>query len=141
MTGWLVRDAVAGGLAGAIVGGAPSTLHALLTGRDPLAASYAAGRMVLPSEQRPARLLAAAVLAHGALSLGWAVPIAAATPPRRAALFGAAAGLAVAALDLGVVGRRIPAIRALPQGAQVADHVAYGVVVALVCARRRVRRG
>jgi hypothetical protein len=48
---------------------------------------------------------------------------------------GAAAGLAIAVLDLGVIGRRLPRIRALPKLPQVLDHVAYGVVVALVLNR------
>lgn len=136
-----MADAVAGGLAGAVLGGAPSTVHALLTGRDPLEATYAAGRLLMPTAPRGARLLAAAVVAHGTLSLGWAVPIAAVTTSRGVVPVGATAGLAIAALDLGLVGRRVPAIRSLPQAPQVADHVVYGVVVALVCARRRMRRG
>jgi len=49
--------------------------------------------------------------------------------PRHGAMFGAFAGVAIAALDLAVIGRRIPAIRALPQGRQWADHVAYGLSV------------
>lgn len=137
----LVRDAVAGGVVGAVLSGAPSTVHALVTGRDPLAATYAAGRLLLPHEDRKPRLVAAAAVVHGALSVGWAVPIAAVTPRRGAVLVGAGAGLAIAAIDLGIVGRRVPAIRTLPRAAQVADHVAYGVVVASVCARRRSRPG
>ena len=140
MTGALLRDAVAGGLVGAVVSGAPSTIHAVVTGKDPLAATYAAGRLLLPREERRGPLLAAAFVVHGALSLGWAVPIAAITPRRRAVLVGAVAGLGVAALDLGVVGRTVPPIRSLPRPAQVADHVVYGAVVAGVCARRRRRR-
>jgi hypothetical protein len=49
------------------------------------------------------------------------------------------AGLGIAALDLGVIGRRIPAIRALPQGRQWADHVAFGLTVGIVLRRRRAR--
>ena len=45
--------------------------------------------------------------------------------------------MAIAALDLAVIGRRIPAIRALPQGRQWADHVAYGLTVGLVLRARR----
>ena len=39
------------------------------------------------------------------------------------------AGLGIAALDLIVLGRRFPAIAALPQGPQWADHVAFGAVL------------
>jgi hypothetical protein len=57
--------------------------------------------------------------------------------PRRGPLTGLAAGLAIAALDLGLIGRRIPAIRALPQPRQWADHAAYGLVVGQWLRRRR----
>lgn len=87
MTGSLLQRATVGGLAGAVVGSVPSTLHAVLTGGQ---------------------------------------------SPRG---FGAVAGLAIAGLDLGIVGRRVPAIWSLHQSAQVADHVVYGAVVAAVAVR------
>jgi hypothetical protein len=133
---WLGDALVAGSVAG-VLSGAPSTLHALATGRDPLEASLAAGTLLLRDEQRPARLLAAASVVHAALSLGWAVVLAAVLPRRRTVLAGAAAGLAIAALDLGLVGRRYERIRALAPVPQVLDHVAYGVTVGVVLARRR----
>ena len=36
--------------------------------------------------------------------------------------------------------RRFPAVRALPQGRQWADHVAYGAAVGAALAWRRARR-
>ncbi|MBA2331824.1 MAG: hypothetical protein H0V94_03430, partial [Actinobacteria bacterium] len=50
---------------------------------------------------------------------------------------GAAAGLAIAALDLGVAGHRFPRVRALPLAPQILDHLAYGAVVGSVLERRR----
>jgi hypothetical protein len=47
------------------------------------------------------------------------------------------AGLGIAALDLGIVGRRFPRIRALPLLPQVADHLAFALSAAAVLARRR----
>src|SRR5205823_14036242 len=83
-----------------------------------------AGSVVLPRERRTLPLLAAAVPAHLAVSLGWAFVL-----PRRAGVVGGAlAGLAIAALDLGVLARWFPRVRALPLGPQVADHVVYGAV-------------
>ena len=121
----------------AIVSGAPSTVHAVLTGGSVLDGALAAGSIVLPREERPTRLLLAAGPVHLALSLGWAFVLAAALPSRRPIASGALAGLAIAALDLGVIGRRFDRIRALPQGPQVADHLAYGIAVG---AMLRVRR-
>lgn len=92
--------------------------------------------MLLPHETRRPRLVVAAAVAHGALSLGWALVLDAALPRRHPLLAGTAAGVGIAALDLGVVGRRLPAIRALPLAPQVADHVAYGVAVAAVLRRQ-----
>ena len=45
-------------------------------------------------------------------------------------LDGAVAGLVIAAFDLGVVGRRYPAIKALPAIPQCGDHMAFGALVA-----------
>ncbi len=107
---------------------------------DPLEASAAAGSILLPEETRRGRLLLAAVPVHLALSLSWACGIAFLAPRGREVPFGAAAGLAIAALDLGMIGRRFPRIRALRPLPQVADHVAFGLVVGWVLARRRAGR-
>jgi hypothetical protein len=113
----------------------------LLRGEDLLDGARAAGAMVLPGEKRTAVLLAAATPVHLALSLGWAAVLARALPRGREPLWGAVAGLGIAALDLGVIGRRIPAIRKLPQGRQWADHVAFGLTVGVVLRTRRGRAG
>ena len=131
---------VAGGVA-AVLSGAPSTLHAVVTGASPLEAPLAAGTLVLPRERRPLALLLAAVPAHLAISLGWGVVLALALPARRTIVAGGVVGLGIAALDLGVVGRRYPRIRGLATWPQVIDHVAYGAAVGALVARRRTRRG
>jgi hypothetical protein len=120
-----VHDRAVAGLIAGAVSGAPSTLWALATGRDPLEATRAAGAILLPGEERPPRLLAAAAVVHLAVSLFWASVL----PRRLGVRGGALAGLAIAAFDLGVIGRRFPAIRALPLAPQLADHAAYGAVV------------
>ncbi len=129
------------GAAGGLFAGVPSTAYALATRRSPIEATVAAGTLVLPGESRPVVLIAAALPVHAALSVGWAGVLAAMLPARPsrgvAAAIGAAAGLVIAAVDLGLVGRRFPRIRALPMPPQVADHVAYGVTVGLVVAHRR----
>jgi hypothetical protein len=138
-----VADLRAGLGAGAIAGvcsGAPSTVHALATGRPPLDALRAAGTLLLADDAPPRRLAAAGVVAHGALSLGWGVTLAGLLPRRPAAVWmGALAGLVIAGIDLGVLGRRWPRIRALPRLPQVADHVAYGALVGVVLSRRAAR--
>lgn len=128
---------VRAGLVAAVLSGAPSTTYALATGRDPLEAALAAGAIVVGEEASRAKRLAAAVPVHLALSLGWTMVLDRVLPARRRALTGAAAGLAIAAVDLGVIGRRIPAIARLPLGPQVADHVAFGLIAAPCAARRR----
>lgn len=127
-----MRDVIRAAAIAGVVSGAPSTLHALLSGGDPLEASLAAGTLLLPGETRRGRLLLAAGAAHAGLCLGWARVLAWILPGRRTIPAGAAAGLAIAGLDLGLVGRRFPRIRALPVLPQVADHVAFGVTVAAV---------
>ena len=118
-----------------MLSGAPSTVHALATGRDPLEATKAAGAILLPRSTRALPLVLAAVPVHLALSLGWALVLD--RLGARGTARGAAAGLGIAALDLGVFGRRLPRVRALPVVPQILDHLAYGVVVGAVLERRR----
>jgi hypothetical protein len=112
----------------AALSGAPSTLHALATGRDPLAASLAAGSVLLPGETDRLRLLAAAVPVHLGVSLAWTLVLDRAGV--RTARGGALAGVAIAALDLGALGKRFPRFGGLPLAPQVADHVAFGALAA-----------
>jgi hypothetical protein len=133
---WVV-DGLAAGVAGAALGGLPSTLHALATGGDPLEATLAAGAMLLPRERRRLRLVLAAVPVHLSISIGWGLVLARLLPRGREPVLGAAAGLGVAALDLGLVARLFPRVRALPLGPQLTDHMLYGAVAGAVLARRR----
>lgn len=103
-------------------------MHALATGRDPLEAALAAGSVLLPGEPSRAQLLAAAVPVHLGVSLAWTLALDRAGV--RTARGGVLAGLAVAALDLGVLGRRFPRVRALPLVPQLADHAAFGAIAA-----------
>ena len=125
---------VRAGVVAAVLSGAPSTLYAVATGRDPLEATFAAGSILLPGETRRGRLLAAAVPVHLGLSLGWAFALDRAGI--RTARAGAVAGLVIAGLDLGVAGRRFPLIRALPLVPQLADHVAFGAIAGRLLGRR-----
>ncbi len=133
-------DGLAAGAVAVVASGVPSTLWTLATGGDLLEGALAAGSIVLPGERRPAVLLAAAVPVHAAITLGWSALLAVALPRRGTVPAAVGAGLAIAALDLGIVGRRMPRIRALPQPPQWADHVAFGLAVGTVVRRRRARR-
>jgi hypothetical protein len=95
--------------------------------------------LLLPREQRTVRLLLAAVPVHFAISTAWGVVLAAVLPRRRTVLAGALDGLAIAALDIGLVGRRFPRMRELPLVPQLVDHVAFGAAVGAVLSRRRCR--
>ncbi len=132
-----LADGLAAGAVASVVSGIPSTVHALATGGDPLEATRAAGSIVLGEDASDEELLVAAVPVHLAISLGWGVVLAFALPARPSPVRGVLAGVGIAALDLGVVGRRFPRLRRLPSGAQIADHIAYGVVVAAVLRRRQ----
>lgn len=139
-----VRDGVAAGVVAGALSGVPSTLHAWLTGRDPLDAARAAGNLVLPAGAPPRHLLAGGVLVHAALSLGWGTVLAMVLPRPRAVAWGALAGLGIAALDLGIVARfdrRLKLIRALPALPQVADHVVFGALSGAVLSSRRHGHG
>jgi hypothetical protein len=93
--------------------------------------------LLLPHETRRGRLLLAASVVHGGLSFAWALALSAALPRRATLRWAALAGLGIAALDLGVIGRRFVRIRSLPQLPQVADHVVFAVAVGAVIRTRR----
>jgi hypothetical protein len=139
----VIRAGLEVGAVAGLLSGLPSTVHALCTGRDPLAAARAAGNLLLPADADPGALLVAGGLAHVAVSLGWGTVLAVAV--RRTSLspvaVGVAAGAAIAAVDLGLLahgraGRRWTLIRELPLGPQVADHLAFGAVAGAVLSRR-----
>jgi hypothetical protein len=110
----------------ATLSGIPSTVHAVVTGRDPLDAIHAAGTILLPRETSPGRLLGAGVIAHLGVSLGWTLVLD--RVHVRSAGRGAVAGLAIAAIDLGLIGRRLPRIATLPLVPQLADHAAFSAI-------------
>lgn len=119
--------AVRAGAVAAVVSGIPSTVYALLAGDDVWAATRAAGTLLPGRRNRPG--VAAGLIAHVAVSAFWTCVLAAATSRHRlGAGGGAAAGLAIAALDLGIAARAYPAVRALPHGPQILDHLVFGAV-------------
>ena len=132
-----MEHGILAGAVAAVVSAVPSTAWSLAAGRDPLEATLAAGSILLPGETRRARLVAAAVPVHLALSLGWGLVLARMLPRGHEVVSGAGAGLGIAALDLGLLGRRSERVRALPLGPQLADHVVYGATVGYVLARSR----
>jgi hypothetical protein len=133
------RRVVVAGTAAATLSGLPSTLHALATGRDPLAATRAAGTL-LPGRGGRTGVVAGAVV-HVTVSAGWTAVLAAVDRQWRLGLAGGcAAGLLIAAFDLEVAGRRRPAIRALPRVPQWLDHVAFGAVAGVLLDVPRARR-
>ena len=139
-SGGVPGDALTAGLAGAACSAIPSTVWSLVQGDDVLGGGRAAGAIVLPHERRTAVLLAAAVPVHLAISIGWAAVMATALPRGREPVWGVVGGMAIAAVDLALIGRRIPSIAALPQGRQWADHAAYGLSVGLVLRARHAGR-
>jgi hypothetical protein len=125
-------------VAAGVLSGAPSTLVALVRGDDVLAATRAAGTLVPGRRDRPG--VVAGIAVHAGLTVWWTCVLTAVLRRvRGGAVTGAVAGAAVAALDLGIGARRYPAIRALPQLPQWADHLAFGAVVG-AATRRWCRR-
>ena len=135
-----IADGLIGGAVAAVLSGAPSTLWALITSADWLEAARAAGNLLLPATASPKSLLIAGAIAHATISLFWGVLLGLALPPRHTVLAGAIAGTLIAALDLGLIGRFFPLISALDFWPQLADHIAFGAVTALVISRRRALR-
>ena len=123
--------------AAAVLGGAPSTILAVATGGVERGVAYAFDTTrrvgVLLPPFRPS--LARGMAAHLVVSLVAGEALARVVPRRRSVVWGAAAGLAMGVANVGVIGRRIPAIAELPLWPQLADNVAFGVVFAIVADR------
>nr|WP_244885596.1 hypothetical protein [Amycolatopsis vancoresmycina] len=119
--------AASAGAAAAVVSGIPSTVHALVTGRDVFAATRAAGTLLPGRRHRPG--VAAGLVVHVFVAAVWTGVLAAlARRHRLGAGGGAAAGLVIAGLDLGIAARGYPTIQKLPRGPQILDHLVFGAV-------------
>src|SRR5437764_7544142 len=95
-----VGDGVISGAVAGLVSGAPSTLWTLARGGDRVESTAAAGTLLLGECASRRSLLMAGAAAHGAISMWWGLVLSLLLPRRRTVLAGAAAGLAIAALDL-----------------------------------------
>jgi hypothetical protein len=128
-----MRDVIVAAATAAVVSGAPSTVDSLYRGGSVLASTRAAGTLLGRAS------VPRGIAAHLAVSLFWGAVLACALPRGHRAVGGLVAGAGIAALDLGVVARRFPAIRALPRLPQWADHLVFGAVVGAVLDARDVR--
>jgi hypothetical protein len=122
----------------ATLSGAPSTLDEFRPHRELRAVlvyvretTRAAGTLVPPGR----RGLVRGALVHVGISVICGEALARTLPERNSVSWVAAAGLAIGLINVGVIGRRFPAIRALPLIPQLADNVAFGAVFALVVDR------
>ncbi|GAB3767033.1 hypothetical protein GCM10028796_27450 [Ramlibacter monticola] len=136
-----LRDLALAWLVATVFSGLPSTLYALLTGADPLEATRAAGRMLLPGANATPVLFAAAAVVHPAVSALWTLVFACLLPRRRVALWALAGSAAVAWLDLRVIAPLLfPSVAALPFWPQFADHLAWGALLGETLQWRRAAR-
>lgn len=122
----------------AVLSGVPSTLYALLAGGTLRAAmvyvgdaTSAAGTLLPPGR----RGLIRGAIVHLGMSAACGEALARVLPRRRSITWGAAAGLAIGIVNVGLIGRRFPAIRSLRLMPQLADHVAFGTLFAAVVDR------
>lgn len=127
-TNWSRSRPVLAGAVAAVVSGLPSTMHAIVTRADVLAATSAAGTLIPGRRDQPG--VAAGITVHVVVSAWWTTILSGID--RRHELGpvgGAVAGAGIALIDQAIIGRHYPAIRALPQLPQWLDHVLFGVVV------------
>lgn len=116
------------GVAG-MLSGIPSTVITLARREPLLPPVRAAGALV----GRPS--VPAGIAVHSAVSLGWTAVMSVFGDRRQRMPAGIGWGLAIATIDLGLIGRHVPAIRSIPQLRQWLDHVAFGAIVTFVLPR------
>jgi hypothetical protein len=121
-----------------LVSAAPSTawsfassgdLRAVIS--DGLRATRAAGVLIPPGGTSLRR----GVIAHVVVSVLVGQLLARIVPDRHPVIWGAVAGLVIGIFNLGVIGRRYPALRELPLGPQLADNMAFGALFGAVVDR------
>ena len=136
------RDLLLAWLMATLFSGAPSTLHALAIGADPLEATRAAGAMLLGPDASQAALIAAAAVVHPLVSLFWTGVFGWMLPRRHVAAWSLLGAALVALLDLRVIAPLLfPAVAALSFWPQFADHLMWGVLLGATLQFRRSRRG
>ncbi|HEX4820477.1 MAG TPA: hypothetical protein VFV00_09745 [Acidimicrobiales bacterium] len=128
-----LTDIVRATAVASVVSGAPSTAHALLTRRNVLASTRAAGTLLPGRRDRPGVIAGGVV--HFAISAFWGLVLGWTLPRRHTAMWGGLAGLGIAAISLPAGGRQRPALAALPQPPQWADNVAFGLVTGWLLSR------
>ena len=122
----------------AALSGAPSTLDAFRRQRDLRSVmtyvwdtTCSVGTLVplgQPDFMRGALL-------HVGISVLCGEGLARTVPETNSVIWGAGAGLVIGVINVGVIGRRFPAIAALPLVPQLADNVAFGALFAFVVDR------
>ena len=124
--------------AATLLSAVPSTLTTVIRQRELRSAveyvrdaTRAAGTLVPPGRPGFVR----GTLVHAGISALSGELLARTLPKRHAAVWGAAAGLTLGVVNVGLIGRRFPAIAALPLLPQLADHVAFGAVFASIVDR------
>jgi hypothetical protein len=121
------RDLVYAWLLATVLSGIPSTVWALLTGRDPLEPTRAVGAMVSMPDS-----IAAAAVVHVCVSLFWSVLLWLVLPYRLTTLWALLASAAIAFLDLRLIAPVFfPEVAALDFWPQFADHLTWGACVGL----------
>jgi hypothetical protein len=136
--GRATHDIVVATAAAAVLSGVPGATWTVLSGGDLLESTRAAATLLPGQRENPT--VAGGIVAHLGMSTAWTLVLSRVIPRRGAkvgAAAGAVAGLAIAALDMGIVAkRRFPAMAALPQIPQYADHLAFGAIAGAILGRR-----
>jgi hypothetical protein len=132
------RRVIEATLVAATFSGLPSTLHASIEQRSlRSAAGYvyhatrAVGTLVPPGRPGFGR----GMVVHVAISMLCGETLARTLPRDHPVEWGAAAGLVMGIINVGVIGRCFPAIRGLPLAPQIADNVMFGTVFAVALDR------
>ena len=113
-----------------VFSGLPSTVHALLTGADPLEATRAAGAMLVPASASTRTLVAAAAVVHPAVSMFWTAVFGLLLPRRQVMLWAVVGAAVVALIDLLVIAPlAFPSVARLPFAPQFADHLMWGALL------------
>jgi hypothetical protein len=137
--GWF-RDGVAAGLLAWPLSELPSLADHVCAGRPWWSTDAAAATLVAPASLPVGQRRVLGTALRVLVAANWGAVLSRWLDRRHPVAHGAVAGAVLAGFEYGLVGRRRPAIEALPALPQVADQVVFGTVVGALLRRSRAGR-
>jgi len=123
-----LKQIIAAGIIGILLSSIPSTIYYRVTSQNILEPFLSIGLIFIDLSHFYLLILISAAL-HFLISLFWSMVLKFIIPNKKQLLFGMFTGIAIALIDLIIIGSHIPGIANLEFFPLLADHVLWGIIV------------